>query len=124
MKLELKINPMKQEADRDEITLRKNELEVAPVAGPDGKLYQFDEDSRRRMYDAIEDFDFLPIVNNGVIIWLDADNNEVPLTKEQLSELYTTLRRNRAIRGSLLHKKALEMKSNPPKREVLEGWTV
>ena len=84
--------------------------ENSPIITANG-VVDADFDADVRMADAVENFNELPTLQKGRLSWTLADNSAVLLTVGELAKTYTEMKKNRAIRRSLLHKKAVEFKA-------------
>lgn len=114
----------------DEINNRHRELEVMPVMVY-GTLMDANERSEKRIQDAIEAFDELPLHGNTVemlngekvINWKDTNNVSHPLNKESLIAMKAELIKQRAIRATALFAQLQEYKANGCTLRELEEWS-
>lgn len=116
-------------ATNDQINERHRELEVMPVMVY-GNLMDANERSEKRIQDAIEAFDDLPL-HAGVIEeidgvkhirWKDAANVSHPMTKEALIAVKAELIKQRAIRATTLFGQLQEFKSTGATLRQLQEW--
>lgn len=113
----------------DQINERHRELEVMPVMVY-GNLMDANERSEKRIQDAIEAFDDLPVHANVVemvgaekiIKWKDAGNNSHPLNKAALIAVKAELIKQRAIRATVLFAQLQEYKANGCTLRDLQEW--
>ena len=96
-------------ASREQINARRDELEEAPVE-VDGKLFDADERSDRRMFEVLENWSSLGLDS---IEWTLADNTTAILTRQELEVAHASIRQKRTARGLALHKRAWEFKLSP-----------
>lgn len=113
----------------DQINERHRELEVMPVVVY-GNLMDANERSEKRIQDAIEAFDDLPL-HVGVIEeidgvkyiqWKDAANVSHPMTKDTLTAVKVELVKQRAIRATVLFGQLQEHKINGCTLRQLQEW--
>jgi hypothetical protein len=88
-----------------------------PVAADDGKVFQFDRDSRELMAGAIAGLEAV----GGTVCWRLLDNSEVECDAAQLQDYYQQLVRNRALRGLAVDAEYLAFKRGATVVE-LEAW--
>lgn len=97
-----------------EINAVRDRLELRPVT-VNGVPWDFDERSEARMRDAIEQWDYVPDTKVGDrIAWKAADNQVHLLTLQELTELFSALKRERAARASRLHAHARALVEQSP----------
>lgn len=100
----------------------------APVETSQG-VFDADEAAEENFRGMIDHFDAVPTKDSqGRLEWKRADNTKVALTKGQLQTVFAELKKNRAIRGAILHARAEEfnaMNPMPPKAALrdLSYWT-
>ena len=116
-------------ATNEQINERHRELEVMPVM-VFGNLMDANERSEKRIQDAIEAFDDLPLHTNVIeevdgvkyIRWKDAMNVSRPMTKEALIAVKVELIKKRAIRATALFAQLQEFKSTGCTQRELNDW--
>lgn len=128
MKRSLKVNPELKPCTWNEIKAWRNTHESSPVTTSFGS-FDADDLSVTRIQEAIEQFDDLPTLAAGKLVWKLADNSFLPLTKTELQQVLTELKQARSIRGALLHVKAeqfnlLEVKPNNKNLSNLSFWGI
>ena len=78
-------------------------------------LFDADNDADKNFEEMIEFFDGLPTLIDGKLTWKLADNSFLPLTKIELTQVYSEIGQARAGRGALLHVKAEQFKQMNPR---------
>ena len=126
MKRSFQLNPDNRPATWAQIKHWRDTHETAPVNTSFG-LFDADERSDSRMRQAIELFDSLPTVTDGLLTWKRADNTLVDLSLPELQQVYQEVRIGRASRAALLHRQAevFRQQANPPtpaELSRLETW--
>lgn len=106
MKRSLQLNPDHRPATWAQIKHWRDTHEIAPVATAASGTFDCDERSEARMAGSIEHFANLPTLQAGKLTWKRADNSYLALTLADLKLIYDEVKKNRAIRGALLHVKA------------------
>lgn len=106
MKLSLNNNPDNKPATWEQVKHWRDTHEVVPVVTSQGP-FDCDARSDTRLSEQLDMFDYLDTLNpDGTLNWKRADNVWVPLSKQQLADLYQEIRIERAKRAGRLHKKA------------------
>jgi hypothetical protein len=122
-------DPLDNPATPMQIRDRHRELEIMPIE-VFGILMDADERSEKRIQDAVEAFDDLPLEPgvveeiNGtkVILWKAADNSTHALDKATLKRVTKELVKQRAIRGTTLFKQLQLFKNTGASIRQLQEW--
>lgn len=94
------------------------ELMQYPVAANDGRVFQFDRDSRELIRGAIT-----ALTAAGITVdWRLDDNTTVTVNAAQLQAYYDELEVNQALRGLTLDQEYMALKANGATRGQLRAW--
>jgi hypothetical protein len=113
LKRSLQLNPDNRPATWAQIKHWRDTHETAPVTTSLG-VFDCDERSDARMAQAIEAFNSLPTVSNGLLSWKRADNTWVDLSLDDLQTAYREVKVARAYRAAWLHQKAEVFRQRDP----------
>lgn len=100
----LQLDPLKKPATNEQITAKRNKLELSPITTAYG-VYDADRDSLTRINNTLAGFASLPLPNN-TIEWTRFDNSTYELTQAELTEVRDAI----VLRGLVLHVRAREIK--------------
>lgn len=101
----LRLDPLKKSATWEQIKAKRDEFEQAPIDTGYG-TFDANEISTSRLSEAIEQFENLTTLVDGKLVWKLADNSLLPLSKAELEEVLSEIKRKRSIRSGQLHVKA------------------
>lgn len=111
-------DPKAVAASAQQVNLERDRLETLPLEA-NSLLFDVDEKSDRRMLEAIE---LAPELGVTSYTWTLADNTQIELTVQELSDIYQELRIKRAARAQQLHQEALTFKVNGCTVRDLVNW--
>lgn len=116
MKRSLQLNPDYRPATWEQIEYWRDAHEVCPIQTALGWFHADPHSVENRMKGAIEQFDFLPMLNSDdTLTWKQPEQVRVPLTKAQLQQAYDEIKLNAAVRSSILHFRAEQFNMMDPK---------
>lgn len=110
MKRQIKINPDNKLAKLEDLKRLKFKFDQSPIT-VDGHSFDADDKSLAVMADIVDHFADL---NKSKIDWILSDNTSISVTKDQLSNILTQLKKLKSIRSYQINVKYQEFKNNPP----------
>ncbi len=103
-----------------EIKQYREAIEALPIQCADGKVFDADERSEKRMDDAIENWLLLSL---ATINWRLTNNTTVPLSLAQLTAYRNEIIQKRAIRAFTIYPEYLTFRATPSTTvRILEDW--
>ena len=111
-------SPMDSWADKEIIRANWKEIMQFPVAADDGKVFDFDRDSRDLIAGAIRAL----TLTGGTANWRLFDNTTVTVDAAQLQSYQQQLLNNQALRGPVVDAEYLNFKANGATLRDIENW--
>ena len=117
--MQLTHDPFDEVASIEEIKATWKEILQMPIQAADGRVFQFDRDSKEMMDGAILYLSSNPSV---VMDWRLTDNSTVSCDHASLSNYFNELEMLRAERGTLVDAEYLGYKSGSATKRELKNW--
>jgi len=114
LKRTLQLNPANKPSAWTDIKHWREAHKRAPVVTVSG-TFDADDQSDKNFIEMIETFTSLTTLDTDErLTWKRADNSYIALSKPELEAVYSELRRERAVRGAILHVKAEQFNAMSP----------